>query len=307
MRSASDPKPKRFLISGASGLVGTQLSDFLSAKGHKIFSLVRSRDRLDSTSIFWEPLNPSPVDRVLLEGFDGFIHLAGENVASGRWNSKLKDKIEGSRVLPTRYLAEAFSRCERPPAVFISASAVGIYGNRGDEMLSEDSNLGEGFLAEVCKKWERSLDPAKNAGIRTHPLRFGMILSSKGGVLKKILPFFKCGLGGRLGSGRQFMSWVSIRDVIHVIEYLLNHDVSSGPLNVASGSPIRNSDFTGTLARTLGRPVGPPVPAFVLRIFFGEMADELLLSSTRVFSKRLNEIGFEFQDSNLEGSFSRCL
>jgi len=245
----------------------------------------------------WHP-KQGQVDASLLEGFDAVIHLAGENIA-GRWNPAKKARIRISRIASTRFLAETLAGLRHPPTVFACASAIGYYGNRGDELLTEESSNGTGFMAEVCRDWEAATAPAQTAGIRTVNLRFGVVLDPSAGALHEMLLPFRLGLGGRIGSGNQFWSWISLLDTIAAILHTLEHPDLHGPINIVAPHPVRNHEFTAALAAVLHRPAVLPVPAFALRMFLGEMADEALLASVRVEPKKLVESSFEFLHPDL--------
>jgi uncharacterized protein (TIGR01777 family) len=231
------------------------------------------------------------------------VHLAGESIATGRWTSTKKDRILSSRVNSTHALAGALTRLKRPPRVLVCASAIGYYGSRGDETLTETSAAGQGFLARVCRAWEAAADTARQHGIRVVHLRFGMILSSQGGALKKILTPFRLGAGGIIGNGRQYWSWVTIEDVVRAISFAVERPQLVGPVNVVTPNPVTNREFTKTLGRALHRPTLFPMPAFAARLALGEMANELLLASTRVMPAALTAAGFRFQRPQLEGAF----
>jgi len=296
----------RILITGGSGLVGSSLIPALEAKGHSFVQFVRSPRQKKLDSILWDFKQPLE-NLEALEGLGAAIHLAGESVASGRWNPEKKSRIRTSRVDSTRLLSEAFSKLKRPPQVFLCASATGYYGNRGEELVNESSSAGEGFLAEVCQEWESACHSAKEKGIRLGHLRFGILLSKKGGALHKMLPPFKMGLGGRLGDGKQWISWMSLDDTIRGIEFVLNQEKISGPVNFVSPHPVTNGVWTQTLGKVLHRPTFLKVPAFAAKIAFGEFAEEALLASTRVEPKVLGDGGFQFLDPELEGAFRRIL
>jgi uncharacterized protein len=284
----------RILISGASGLIGTALVPTLEARGFSVRRLVRRRGSED-TDIEWDPTKPLRPE--LVSGFDAVIHLAGEPVM-GLWTDAKRARISNSRVLSTKHLSEALAKAPQPLRVFISGSAIGYYGDRGDEVLREDSPSGEGFLPEVCREWEAATEPAEQAGIRTAHLRTGIVLSPKGGALPAMLPNFKIGLGGKIGRGRQWMSWIHIQDHIGAIHHILDHESLQGPVNLVAPSPVQNSEFTETLAKVLSRPAVFGVPAFALRLTLGEMAKELLLASQRVEPAKLmgSEYKFKYQD-----------
>ncbi|HXR14687.1 MAG TPA: TIGR01777 family oxidoreductase [Terriglobales bacterium] len=288
--------PAKVLISGSSGLLGSALMQSLGTDGYEITRLMR-RPTAAAGQIAWDfaqPLAPQSVS-----GFDAVIHLAGESIAS-RWTESKKKAIRDSRVLGTRHLAEALARAASPPRVFISASAIGFYGDCGDEILREDSaSGGSGFLPEVCREWEAAADPAVNAGTRTAFLRTGIVLSAKGGALKQMLPPFRMGLGGRISSGRQWMSWIDLQDEIGAIRHILANESLSGPVNSVSPHPVTNAEFTKTLASVLSRPAIFPMPAFAARLVFGQMGDELLLGSQRVEPAKLTASGYVFQKPDL--------
>ncbi|HNW60308.1 MAG TPA: TIGR01777 family oxidoreductase [bacterium] len=282
----------KIAITGASGLIGTGLVRHLEQNGHDIHPLVRRWPLHSARQIFWNPAK-GEIDRDNLEGLDAVIHLAGENLGS-RWNSARKERIMKSRCEGTRLLAAALARLRRPPAVFISASATGFYGNRGETLLDESAAAGSGFLAEVCAAWEAAAAPARAAGIPVVHPRFGIILDRDGGALARLLPLLRLGLGGKLGNGRQYWSWVAMADVHRALTFLLEHPVTSGPVNLTAPAPVTNAVFTRTLAHALHRPAFLAAPAFALRLVLGEMADEMLLSSARVVPARLTAAGFRF-------------
>jgi uncharacterized protein len=284
----------RILISGASGLIGTALVPTLEARGFSVTRLVRRRGSGD-TDIEWDPTQPLRPE--LVSRFDAVIHLAGEPVM-GLWTDAKRARISNSRVLGTKHLSEALAKTSEPPRIFISGSATGYYGDRGDEVLREDSPPGEGFLPEVCRQWEAATKPAEDARIRTVHIRTGIVLSAKGGALQAMLPNFKLGLGGKIGSGRQWMSWIHMQDHIGAVHHILDHESVQGPTNLVAPSPVQNSQFTETLARVLSRPALLGVPAFALRLILGEMAQELLLASQRVEPAKLmgSEYKFKFQE-----------
>lgn len=293
----------RILISGASGPIGAALVPALKAKGSAVTRLVRGAAAgLDQVA--WDPsrtLSPEVVS-----GFDAAIHLAGESIV-GRWTAAKKRRILESRAQGTSHLAEAMAKASPAPRVFISASAVGFYGNRGNELLREDSPPGEGFAAEVARQWEAATQPAAKAGIRTAQMRFGVVMSADGGALPKMLTPFRLGLGGRLGSGRQWWPWISVRDVVGAIEHVLNHDSLSGPVNTVAPDAVTNAEFTSTLAAVLRRPAIFPMPAFVVRLIFGEMGEELFLGSQRVEPAKLLATGYRFQYPDLKGALNEIL
>jgi uncharacterized protein (TIGR01777 family) len=287
------------VVSGSSGLVGSSLVPFLTSGGHRVVRLVRRAPT--QGEIQWDP-GGGRVDTGQLEGIDAVVHLAGANIGA-RWTTARKRSIRDSRVRGTRLLSEALSRLARPPRVLVSASAVGIYGNRGDEILTESSSIAPGrsdFLVEVAREWEAATEPARAAGIRVVLLRSGLVLSTTGGVLGRMLPPFRMGLGGRLGSGHQWMSWIAIDDALGVILHALMTGDLSGPVNATAPNPVTNQEFAATLARVLGRPALLPVPAAALRLAFGEMADVALLGSARAIPARLVQSGYQFRHPQRE-------
>lgn len=294
----------RVLIAGASGLVGSALIPALEAEGNEVTRLVRTS--AGTGEIEWHP-NNDQLDPAKLEGFDAIINLAGENIAGGRWTDDQKRKIRDSRVNGTHLLSEAIAKLSTRPRVFVCASATGIYGDRGDEILDEQSDSGGGFLAGVCREWEQATEPAVQVGVRTVNLRFGPILARAGGMLAKLLTPFKMGMGGKVGSGKQYISWVAIDDAVGAIKIALSDGSIRGPLNVVSPNPVTNEVFTKTLGHVLSRPTALAIPAFAARLAFGEMADEMLLTSQRVVPKRLTEAGYEFQQPELEGALRKHL
>lgn len=298
----------KILVSGVSGPIGTALLPTLKSSGVEITRLMRvvagtSRSNAEE-HVPWDPTQPISPDEV--SGFDAVIHLAGESIV-GRWTPAKKAKIRDSRVLGTRNLAQALARAKDKPVVFISGSAIGYYGNRGDELLKEDSSPGTGFLPEVCREWEAATRPAAEAGIRTVQIRTGVVLSPKGGALGKMLLPFKLGVGGRLGDGRQWMSWIDVEDMVGAIHHILKTDLLHGPVNLVAPRPVTNAEFTQTLAKTLSRPAILPVPAFAAKLAFGEMGEEVLLASQRVEPTRLIMSGYPFRFRELRASLENVL
>ncbi len=296
----------KILITGSSGLIGSQLIPFLEKKGNEVYRLIRDRNKLGDSKLFWDPEN-KVLDIESLENFQVIINLAGENISSRRWSSKQKEKILQSRINSTSLLAEKLNEIENPPQLLISASAIGYYGDRGDEILTEKSEIGSGFLAEVVKNWEKSASIAQDRPIRKVYLRTGVVLSSHGGALAKILLPFKLGLGAVIGSGKQYMPWVSIEDVIQAIGFVIANEKISGPVNLAAPNPVTNYQFSKSLGKILSRPVLFKIPAFVLRGVLGEMADALLLSSSRVIPQKLIDNGYSFIHPNIDDAFKSTL
>lgn len=296
----------KLLLSGSSGLVGSTLVPFLPSLGTRVTRLVRKTPRIDEQAIFWDP-SRGLLKADYVDGFDAVVHLAGEGIASGRWTKSKKARIRDSRVKGTRLLCEGLARVKNPPRTFICASAIGYYGNRGDQLLREDSSPGEGFLAEVCKEWEAQSAPLRDRGTRIIFLRFGLILSPKGGALGKMLPPFKMGFGGVMGSGNQYMSWIALDDAVAaIVHVLMNHSIR-GPVNVVSPNPVRNYDFTRALGEALSAPTILPMPGVLARIIFGEMAKDLLLSSQRVEPTQLQKSGFQFGYPTLDNALRHLL
>lgn len=295
----------RILISGASGLIGSALIDFLSLAKYEVYKLTRVRSGLLPHEIPWDP-HLGLITPALLEGFDGVVHLAGESIV-GRWTKHKKEEILRSRVDGTRLLADTLSRLKKPPRVWISASAIGFYGNSFPNVLDEGSPQGKGFLAKVCGEWEKATQEAASTGIRTVLLRIGVVLSTQGGMLKRVLLPFKCGFGGVLGNGSQYMSWIDIQDLVGMIYYLLKQNDLAGPVNAVSPHPVTNRTFTETLARLLHRPAFFRIPPWALSCLFGEAAEELFLSNQRVEPTLLAEKGFLFRYPQIEESLKHLL
>ena len=294
----------KVLVSGAGGLVGSALVPFLSSAGHEIVQLTRAQSAA-ADRIRWDPLS-GYIDKEGLHGIEAAVHLASESI-NGRWTAAKKRRILESRDKGTRLLAETFGTLEPPPKVLVSASAVGYYGDRGGEFLREDSGPGEMFLSQVCQVWEGATEPALEAGIRVVNLRLGIILSPAGGALRSLLLPMRLGLGGRIGSGEQYMSWVALDDAVGAIHHALITDGLAGPVNVTSPQQARNRDFTKTLGRVLRRPTVFPLPAFAARLLLGQMADELLLVSARADPARLTTSGYEFRYPGLEDALRHLL
>lgn len=291
----------KILVTGSTGFIGSSLVPYLTSQHHDVYSLVRSKTALSPHEIHWDPdnriLEPSS-----LEGFDAVIHLAGENLM-GFWTQSKKDRILKSRVTSTKFLADTLCQLNHPPEVFICASAIGYYGDRQDEILTEQSTKGSGFLADVCEKWEAATRSASDQGIRTVNARFGFVVSSKGGGLKKMLPIFRCGLGGQLGTGQQYISWISLTDLLGVLAYVVQQQTLAGPLNVVTSHPVTNAEWTKTLGESLHRPTFLSIPTFAISCLFGELGKEMFLTSERVRPKKLEDIQFQFVYPQLKELF----
>ncbi len=289
----------KIIIAGASGFVGKALVSALKKEGHTLYLLTRGPSQPEAGKSHWDPEH-GEIDRKILEGSDVWINLAGENIAGRRWTEKYKEKILNSRVKGTRLIAETAATLEKPPKVIINASATGYYGDRGEEILTEESAPGKGFLANVCQQWEAALDPAEAQGIRVVKMRFGVVLGKEGGFLKQVTLPFKLCLGGVIGSGKQWMSWVALEDLVQAVLFVINEPSCQGVYNVVAPHPVTNKEFTTALGKTLHRPTIFPLPAGVARVVFGEMADALMLSSTRVLPVRLERSGFIFRDPEIK-------
>jgi uncharacterized protein (TIGR01777 family) len=297
----------RVAVSGSTGLVGSEVVASLSTAGHEVVRLVRRSPAPGEKAVRWDPAK-GEVDAAGLEGFDAVIHLAGENVGAGRWTPARKAAIRDSRVNGTRLLCDALAGLARPPKTLVCASAVGYYGDRGGETLAEESPPGTGYLAEVCQEWEAASAPAARKGIRVVALRIGMVLSPEGGALPRMLPLFRAGLGGVLGGGRQYVSWVALDDLPNILLHALQRGDLTGPVNAVAPRPVTNREFTVALGKVLARPTPLPVPAFALRLAVGrEMADALLLASARVVPRRLEETGYRFRFPELGGALHHLL
>ena len=295
----------RIVVSGSTGMIGSALVAYLSKQGHDVIRLVRSEPPLGSPDIRWDPTS-GEIDAARLEGTDAVVHLSGENIA-GRWTPEKKARLRDSRIVSTKVLSDALGSLANPPEVLVSASATGYYGDREDELLTEDSSPGTGLLADLCRDWEAATEPAAKKGVRVAKTRFGVVISRSGGMIERVLTVFRMGLGGMLGSGRQYMSWVAIDDLIRAVEYVISNSTLSGPVNVVSPNPVTNKEFTRALARVLSRPAPLLVPSFVLRLAYGEMADETLLSSAQVRPAKLLASGFEFGHPDLERALRHVL
>ena len=303
----STPAGGGILLSGASGMLGSSIAKALTHNGLTSSRLVRRKAR-SPEEIEWNPAPGGSVsDPDQLEGITAAIHLSGASIAGHRWTPAYKRELADSRIASTRILSEALARLKSPPKVLIVASAIGYYGDRGDEILDESSSAGAGFFPELCQEWESASLPAAQAGVRVVHLRLGMIIGPYGGAMARLIPLFRLGLGGPLGNGRQWMSWISEADAAGAALFALSTHAVSGPANAVAPNPVTNAEFTRLLGRAVHRPAIVPAPAFALRLAFGQMADEALLASTRVVPTRLLEAGFEFQHPTLAEAFTYAL
>jgi uncharacterized protein len=295
------------LMSGVSGPIGAALLPALKASGAQITRLMRKdsgRSAGTEASLPWDP--PQPLSPAAVSGFDAVIHLAGESIV-GRWTESKKKKIRDSRVVGTQNLANALAQAQNKPRVLVCSSATGYYGNRGDEVLTESSPPGSGFLADVCREWEAATRAAADAGIRTVEIRTGVVLSPQGGALRKMLTPFRMGAGGRIGDGRQWMSWIDVEDVVGAVLHIVASDSLHGPVNLVGPKPVKNAEFTETLASVLGRPAMFPLPAFAVKLAFGEMGETVLLGSQQVEPTQLLNSGFAFRFERLRDSLEHAL
>lgn len=294
----------KIAITGSSGLIGEALATALQSDGHEVLRLVR---RVPGPGeVGWDP-EADKIDADALAGIDAAVHLAGENIASGRWNAARKKRILNSRVMGTRLLADTLADLQPKPKTLISASAIGYYGDRAAEVLNETAAPGKGFLPKVCREWEAATMPAADRGIRVVMPRISAVLTPKGGALGKMLLPFKLGLGGKIGSGQQYMSWITLDDVVRVIQFALENENLDGPVNAAAPQAVTNAGFTKALGKALGRPTIFPMPAFAAKAAFGEMAEAILLASARVKPERLLTEGFEFRHPELEPALREML
>jgi uncharacterized protein len=296
----------KVLISGGSGLVGSALTNTLRADGHVVSHFIRPGGKAAPGDVLWNP-SRATVDVPALEGHDAIVHLSGASIADGRWTDKRKAILRSSRVDSTRVLVDSLTHLKQPPRVFVCASAIGYYGDRGDELLTESSGYGNDFLAILCRAWEAEATRASANGIRTVTTRFGVILATQGGALPQMLTPFKLGVGGRLGSGKQWISWVALEDVVKVLRTAIDNENVNGPVNVVAPQPVQNSEFTRVLAGVLHRPAVFPAPAFALRLALGQMADALLLSSQRVQPEKLAKISYKFRYETLRPALQAIL
>ncbi len=292
----------KILISGSTGFIGTKLVDRLRASGHDVTRLVRSSS---DTGLFWDPYK-SNVDISRMEGYDAFVHLSGESI-NGRWTASKKKKIMNSRIISTRFLAECISKLKNPPKAFICSSAIGYYGNRGDEELTESSSAGTGFLAEVCKAWEAETKPIEVKGIRVVNVRTGLVLSPEGGALKQLLFPFKMGVGGVVGSGKQWWSWIALNDLLKIYQFVVENESIKGAIDATAPNPTTNKIFVKNLGKVLRRPAIFPLPSIAVKLIFGEMGQELLLDGQRVIPKKLIDAEFRFKQTVLENYLNQIL
>ncbi|MHC4881065.1 MAG: TIGR01777 family oxidoreductase [Planctomycetota bacterium] len=295
----------KILISGSHGFIGSALHTRLQQQDHSLLRLIRLTRVAHSDEVFWNPIEHF-IERAKLTGVDAVVHLAGENLF-GRWNDKKKQAIYDSRVLNTAFLAQTLAEMDPRPKVLICASAIGYYGDRGEHDCIESAAAGEGFLPDVCKDWEEATVPAANAGIRVVNLRLGIVLGKEGGSLAKMLPAFKMGMGGPLGDGQQWVSWISILDVVRVIEFALSCETLKGPVNAVSPHPVRNKEFAHAIGHALHRPEVMPIPKRMLHFMFGEMADETVLASTKVLPHKLQLEEFQFAHPDLHTALESIL
>ena len=296
----------RVAVSGSTGLVGSEVTASLSAAGHEVVRIVRRVPAPGEKAVRWDP-EKGEVDAAGLEWLDAVVHLAGENIASGRWTAARKAAIRDSRAKGTRLLCDTLAGLARPPMTLVCASAIGFYGDRGAEVLTEESPPGTGYLSEVCREWEAATAAAARKGIRVISLRIGVVLSPRGGALSRMLPPFRAGLGGVIGNGRQYVSWIALDDLVGVVLHALRSGELCGPVNAVAPVPVTNREFTEALGKVLSRPTLLPVPAFALRLALGEMADALLLASARVAPRRLEETGYRFRFPELPAALRHLL
>jgi uncharacterized protein (TIGR01777 family) len=311
-RQYGEVKRMKVLISGSTGLIGAALTTFMLSQGHSVVRLIRPKSHANAahsnggSAIVWDP-DSGKIDSAALEGFDAVIHLGGENLADGRWSEARKSELIKSRVESTRLLSQTLASLKQPPKVFLVASAIGFYGNRGEETLDEGSSRGPGFLAELCEAWESACQPAAKAGIRVVNLRLGVVLSTKGGALAKMLLPFQLGAGGEIGNGGQYFSWVSLDDVSGAVLHALKTESLSGPVNITAPNPVTNKQFTKALGKVLVRPTLIPIPTFGLRALFGEMADECLIAGQKVMPVKLQKSNYQFRNTEIEPTLRQIL
>ena len=294
-------------VSGASGLVGKALRTALEANGHTVWRLVRQPVKDSETEIYWKP-SDGEIDAEKMDGIDAVVHLAGAPIAESWWTAEYKQKIRDSRVQSTRLISETIAELPNKPRVHVNASAIGYYGVRGDETIDETSPAGSGFLADTCREWEAATQPSWESGIRVCQMRIGVVLSPKGGALAKMLTPFRMGLGGQIGNGKQYMSWVALPDVVSAIEFALDHDPLHGAINTTAPQPVTNREFTKAVAAAVHRPAVVPMPAFATRMMFGqEMAEEMLLGGAKIYPRRLEAEGYEFLCPDIRSALAHVL
>lgn len=293
------------LVTGASGLIGSELTSFLTKSKHHVIRMVR-KAQAAADEVRWDPA-AGILDAEPLERLDAVVHLAGENIAAGRWTAEKKRRIRESRVQVTRFLAQSLARLFDPPKVLVSVSAIGYYGHRGEEQVDEESDPGAGFLPELCNEWEAATGPAVIRGIRVVIPRVGMVLSAEGGALARMLPAFRLGIGGRIGNGRQYISWITIDDLVGILNHAIRNESLHGPVNAVTPNPVTNQEFSLTLGRVLSKPAHFVLPAFAARIAFGKMADEVLLASARVLPVQLKQTGYTYKFPELESALRHAL
>lgn len=297
----------QIVLSGVSGLIGSALMHRFGKEQIPYYRLVRRPAAINGSEVYWDPEASNPIPEAsMLDGVTAAIHLGGANIAGQPWTEAYKRELIASRLGPTRILAETLAGLRNKPHTFLCASAIGFYG-QGDDPKTEESASGEGFLADLCRDWERATEPAAAAGIRVVHLRFGVVLGPGGGMMGKVLPLFRCGLGGKIGSGRQWMSWISLQDTVRAIVFLLNHPEVKGAVNLVAPVPVTNSEFTRALGHLLHRPTAFPAPAFLLKLIFGQMAQETMLASTRAIPARLEAAGFQFEHPRIEEGLQSAL
>jgi uncharacterized protein (TIGR01777 family) len=296
----------RILLSGSSGFIGSRLKPFLQGAGHEVIRLVRRKDDLVGDAIYWDPFHGS-IKKEEFEGFDAIVHLAGAGIAEGRWTQKTKDRLFLSRCRDTWLLSQVLCRLYQPPKTLFCASAVGYYGDRGEEELTENSPQGKGFLADLCGKWEKATEAIENRGTRVVHARFGVVLGANGGMLKKLLGPMRLGLGGRIGPGSQWVSWIALDDVLGACTHCLMREGIDGPVNFTAPHPATQAEFTRTLAKKLGRPAFFHLPAWLLKAVFGEMAKETMLSSQRAIPEKLLNTGYVFRYADLNTALESML
>lgn len=295
----------KVIIAGSTGLIGKHISDYLSSKGFEITRLVRG-ESVHQNKIFWTPSDNYINSIETIENFDLAINLSGENIV-GRWTETKKELIKSSRVDTTKFLVDIFRKLKNPPKLFISASAIGYYGDKGNKELTEYSDAGSGFLENVCIEWEDAANRAKELGVRVINLRIGVVLSKDGGALSKMLPIFRLGLGGVAGNGNQYWSWISIHDIERIVEFIIENEQINGPINAVSPNPVTCAQFTKIFSNVLNRPAFLPIPEKIVRLVFGEMGEHAVLASTKVIPKKLLDSGYNFYHSDLKSALISIL